>query len=293
MIGTPNTIETGSTTNGTATVTDFTNQKTGNLLDTVPETGTLNTGAPGAPGSADAPELLSAGRSEAAGALQYPVTPEPELADASAALDLLELVKEKSMFDKFDLDIMDKAMNSRHSLRTHLRYLAVLFPDESIDRLAKSIYKLLDESGIGGTAVMCILRGKLVSKDTQLSDLRLILRSKQLNGKDYAGEISIESLQVYGRMVLGGSTRAAAGRAANIGDTATRNLEKFLGIREKREAGITARAYEAVAAGVSVREFAKQEGIAKTKANRKLIEARSVHKEKEGAQCLLRQDQSQ
>jgi hypothetical protein len=290
MIGTPNTLETGSTTNAAATVTHVTPEKPANLLDTLPENGTLNTGAPGIPGSASAPELLSAGRSEAAGALPYPVTPEPELANASVALELPEQGKVESMFDAA---MLDEAMNSRQSLRTHLRYLVVLFPEEPVDRLAVSIWNALDSSGVSAASVVCVLRGRLVNKTTQLSDLRMLIRSKHLNGAAYGGEVDVDSLQVYGRMIMSGSSRAAACRASGIGDSASRRIEKFTGLTKKYEAGIKARAIEAVASGMSIREFAKQEGLPKTTAATRLEEARCLRNQTEEAQCLLRQDQNQ
>jgi hypothetical protein len=189
--------------------------------------------------------------------------------------------------------MLDLAMNSRHSLRTHLRYLAVMFPDEPIDRLAKSIWNVLESSRFGAATVLCLLRGRLVTKTTQLSDLRMVLMSKKMNGSRYKDEFDVDALQVYGRMIMSGSSRAAACRASGIGDTASRRIEKFTGLQDKYEAGINSRAYEAVEAGMSIRQFAKQEGLPKTTASSRLQAARCLRNQMEEAQCLLRQDQNQ
>ena len=319
MIGMPNTNETGPTTNGTATVTYFTQEKTGEILDNQDAGDTLNPGAPGRRDQLEAPVLLSAGRSEAAtGALLVATGAEAQERSATGTGNL-EMVKEESvMHDEnvedqsdvssvdaadlpyFDREALDKAMNSRASLRYYLRKMAALWPDATIEQLATNIYNLFEDSGVGASSVLCIFRGRLVNKMTQMSDLRIILRGHGVmrpgrpgtHRRKFRYSVSTQDMQIIGSRLMVGRGDCEIARLVGCDRDLVNSIEKMFRLREAYREALTKAAMDAVTNGVSVRGFAKEHSITKSAAERELRYARSMHKQKESEQCILRQDQN-
>jgi len=313
MIGAPNIQEAEATTHGTATVTNVTPENVPNLLDNPVAGGTLNPGAPGRRDPGTLQELRSAGVSGADnGALQEPGA-DARTSELGPGAPELEMVKDESIKDEteqtdtrslpyFDRDELDRAMNNKRSLSLYLIRLAALFPETvGVDQLSQKIYRLLDDSGVGAAGVVCIFRGRLVNKSTQLSDLRAILTGhaivmKQRTGiqkHTVRGGFTVEQMRIIGRMLPSNIPMTQIAKAAGCGRDLVIETERVLQIRSAFREAMWQSAVEAVAAGVSIRAFAKQHGITKSRSERMLNRAKCLHMEKEAAQCLLRQDQNQ
>ena len=312
MIGTPNTNQETLTTHGTANVTNVTPENHWHLLDRVPETGTLNPGAPGRrdPGSlqelrsavvsgADNGALLDPG-ADARSSELGPVTPELEMVKDESIEDTTEQTDARPL-PYFDKEALDKAMNHKYALILYLIRMSALFPEtEDLNQMAKNIYKLLDDSGVGAANVVCLLRGRLVDKKTQLSDLRAVLsghaiylRNKPKKRRVVAGMFSMEQCRIIGRLLPTNMPMTSIAKAAGCGRDMVMETERMFRIRKAYKDSLRQSAIDAVANGVSIRGFAKQHGMTKSRAERMLNVAKRLHKEMEAAQCILRQDQSQ
>lgn len=316
MIGAPNTQESEATTHGTATVTNVTPENLPNLLDRVSENGTLNPGAPGRRDPGTLQELRSAGVSGADnGALLVATGAEAHERSAAGTWNL-DAVKERSVITEEDTDVasdvacdlpyfdreaLDRSMNSRNSLRNYLRKMSALWPDATVEQLAVNIYNLLENSGIGAASVICILRGRLVNKKTQLSDLRVVLRGEGVMRPGRPGthkrklqySVTTQQMQYIGRLLMANKGDTEIAKLVGCDRDLVRSVEDLFRLRIGYRQALKAAALEAAATGESIRGFAKKHGITKSKSERMLNKAKYLHKQKEAAQCLLSQDQSQ
>jgi transposase-like protein len=144
-------------------------------------------------------------------------------------------------------------------LRSRIRYLAALFPDEGLNSLSHRIHGIINNSNFS------------------VDDIRLILNGRKLNDpSSITREISLPIIQGIGRCLRDGKSIRSTARDMRVSYDTVEGIERYLGIRQAREDKIMDGAISAVRDGLSVRKFAHSAGISKGKAHRLIIKAHSV-----------------
>lgn len=169
------------------------------------------------------------------------------------------LVKELRVLGYCELRSLSDDTGTTRSQRAHIRYLAALMPDLPRRQLADTVHAILGNPNLSA------------------GDMRLIIDGRSLADPSRAtGEIPIEAIQSVGRILQNGGTYAAAADGSGLSVDTVQTIDRFLGLSQAWEDRIMDAAVEAVREGVSVRGFAKQEGLSKSEAHRKMQAARAV-----------------
>lgn len=146
--------------------------------------------------------------------------------------------------------------------RAHVRYLAALFPKATMSELVDLIFDILDNSHVSKQDVRLILGG------FSLHDA-----SKRLQ------DTPVEVLQKVGEMLSDGRSHAEIARMIRVSEDTVGRVDRFLGLSDAWRSRQVAAAVDAVRDGLSVREFARSQGLSKTTAHRMIVEARNIIKE--------------
>lgn len=175
-------------------------------------------------------------------------------AEVMADLPLLEYVR--------PADFEQEAMGNHQRLRSRVRYLAALWPDAPITDLTQRIHGLLN------------------NQHFDVDDLRLVLQGRRLNDPSkVTNEVPLTIIQGIGRCLRDGMSLRSTAREMRVSYDTVENIERFLGIRSARENRILDAAVNAARDGLSIRVFARQEGLSRGRAHRLLAQGHSVLKE--------------
>jgi transposase-like protein len=147
-------------------------------------------------------------------------------------------------------------------LRSRIRYLAALFPEDSLNTLSDRIHAMIN------------------NRNFDISDIKLILNGRKLNDPSATTkEVPLPIIQGIGRCLRDGMSIRSTARDMRVSYDTVEAIEKYLGIRQAREDKIMDEAINAARDKVSVRKFAHKVGVSKGKAHRLIIKAHSVLKE--------------
>jgi len=172
-------------------------------------------------------------------------------AEVQKELPLLEYVQPAD----FDQDVI----SNHQRLRSRIRYLAALWPEASLNDLTHRIHGLIN------------------NRNFDTDDLRLILQGRRLTDPSrVTNEVPLTIVQGIGRCLRDGMSLRSTAREMRVSYDTVEAIEKFLGIRQAREDRIVDAAVEAARDGLSIRVFAKQVGVSRSKAHRLLAKGQSV-----------------
>lgn len=145
------------------------------------------------------------------------------------------------------------------SKRSKVRYLAALFPDLDVSRLAD------------------VIHGVLGNPDLSAGDVRLIIDGRRLNdASKRTSEVEIARIQKVGELLANGATHLAAARGAGVSVDTVENIDEYLGLSERYEERLMDLSAAAVRDSWSVRQLARNSGMSRSRAHRYLIRARKV-----------------
>jgi hypothetical protein len=152
--------------------------------------------------------------------------------------------------------------SNHQKLRSRIRYLAALFPDEDLNNLTHRIHGLINNQRF------------------DVHDIRLILQGRRLNNPSMVTkEVSLPIIQGIGRCLRDGKSLRSTAKDLRVSYDTVEAIEKYLGIRSARELRLMDDAINAVRDGQSIRTFAKDAGISKGKAHRMMIKGHIVLRE--------------
>lgn len=148
------------------------------------------------------------------------------------------------------------------NIRSRVRYLAALFPTLNDIELADKIHSILN------------------NRNLAVEEVRLILKGRRLNNpQKITNEVPISIIQGIGRCLTEGLSLRAAAREMRVSYDTVEAIERYLGIKAKREANMIDDAVEASRLNESVRTFAQRHRISRSKAHRLLKQGKSVLQE--------------
>jgi hypothetical protein len=145
------------------------------------------------------------------------------------------------------------------SLRTRVRYLAALLPNAPLPQLAESLH------------------GVITNADLSVADLRLVLEGRHLNDPSRrTREVDIVKVQQAGALLAKGQPQVTVAKTVGVSVDTVRAIDEYLGLSERYEERILDAAYDAIREGWSVRRYADNVGISRSRAHRTLQKARAV-----------------
>lgn len=188
--------------------------------------------------------------------------------------ELLEVLEE---LESFDIHVFDPTSSNAQRARSHIRYLAALWPDATLAELGDRIHGLINNRNLSFADVMTMLRGERLSERAQLADLRIILRGGKLeNPQANTREVPLPVIQSVGKCLRNGLSQRETARQVRCSLDTVRNIDKFLGLRAGYLNRMNDAAIDAVREGVSIRGFAAQYNLSKGVAEHWLNKARAV-----------------
>jgi hypothetical protein len=147
-------------------------------------------------------------------------------------------------------------------VRARIRYLAALWPDATLNDLTHRIHALVN------------------NKQFEVDDIRLILQGRRLNDPSkITNEIPLTIIQGIGKCLREGKSLRTTARENRVSYDTVESIERYLGLRSARESKLIDLAVDAVRDKTSVRNFAKQVNVSRSKAHRLLIKGSDVLKE--------------
>lgn len=162
--------------------------------------------------------------------------------------------------------------------RSHVRYLAALWPDASMKELVERIFGLLNNKHLLPEDVRDILAGVALSgKGLSQTDINLLLQGKRLEDPTrHTREVPIQVIQTVGRCLQSGMALRATSNAVRCSYDTVARIDALLGLSQAYNDRMMDRAVNAVRDGVSVRKFATSEAISRSQAHRLMVDARKV-----------------
>lgn len=145
------------------------------------------------------------------------------------------------------------------SSRTKLRYLAALFPDESLNQLAQTVHAVLGNMSVSVADVRMILAGRSLADASKVVDV-----------------VPVEALQAVGRVLIAGGSVARASRAGRVSIDLVYAIDSFLGLSQRAADVQLDAVIDAVREGMSVRQVAARLNVPKSTAHRLMVKAREV-----------------
>jgi lambda repressor-like predicted transcriptional regulator len=158
----------------------------------------------------------------------------------------------------FEQDLFENQSN----MRSRIRYLAALFPDDSLITLAKKIGAIINNDNLTEHTLRLILNGKTLA-DT----------SKDTN------EIRIRIIQGIGKCLQEGMTMRATAKEMNVSYDTVENIEKYVGISKQYKNKLLSKAIDARRDNISIREFSRKNNVSRTYATSLLKKATIVLRE--------------
>jgi len=175
----------------------------------------------------------------------YPSTsllPYDEDAEFIAVLPHLEYLN----LTDFDIDTFDNQIK----LRSRVRYLAALFPDDNLITLSNKIHGIINNSNL------------------EVDKLRLIIAGKKLsNPSEDTHEIRLRIIQGIGKCLRDGLSMRETAREMSVADDTVKAIETYTGISKAYKSRLMDKAINAVRDGISIRAFAKANNISRTQAS--------------------------
>jgi hypothetical protein len=145
------------------------------------------------------------------------------------------------------------------TMRAHIRYIAALFPDLSLAKVATRIHALLNNQHLTEDDIRLILQGRSIYDPTRLTN-----------------EVKFEKIQLVGSCLAKGMSARSTAITVGMSLQTVLNIDHFLGITKARESNLIQKACDAVRYGVTVRQFAQQVDEPKSTAHRIMVRARAV-----------------
>jgi len=151
---------------------------------------------------------------------------------------------------------------NHQKVRARIRYLAALWPDADITNLTHRIHGLIN------------------NPQFSTDDIRYILQGRRLNDTSKTtNEIPLGIIQGIGKLLKEGESFRQTAKEMRVSYDTVEAIEKYLGIRSAQKMRLVDAAVAAHRDKVSVRNFAKQENLSRSKAHRLLIQANTILKE--------------
>jgi hypothetical protein len=148
------------------------------------------------------------------------------------------------------------------NIRSRVRYLAALFPTLNVIELSEQIHAIIN------------------NRNLPLEEIRLIIKGRRLNNpQKVTNEVPINIIQGIGKCLTEGLSVRATSREMKVSYDTVEAIERYLGIKAKREAVMIDDAVEAARLNESVRVFAHKHKISRSKAHRLLKQGKSVLQE--------------
>jgi transposase-like protein len=174
-----------------------------------------------------------------------------------------EVVTELSRLEFIDPSTFATDALENHSrVRARIRYLAALWPDANLNDLTHRIHGLVN------------------NKNFDVDDIRTILQGRRLNDTSkITNEIPLPVIQGIGKCLKEGKSLRLTAREMRVSYDTVESIEKYLGVRSAQKMKLVDQAVDAAREGTSIRNFAKQVNVSRSKAHRLLIQGTSVLKE--------------
>jgi hypothetical protein len=171
------------------------------------------------------------------------------------------VVKELRRLGYIDLRTLMDDIDEAHSRtnRAHVRYLAALMPELSLNKLSSAITGIISNNNLIERDVRLILEGRSLWDPTR--------RTR---------EVALEAIQTIGRSLSAGKTREAAARAAGVSLNTVEAIDNYLGLSTAYADKLFSSVVDCVRDGLSVRETAKFVGVSRSRAHRLVQRAREV-----------------
>ena len=160
------------------------------------------------------------------------------------------------------VDFTQLDLENHQQMRARIRYLAALWPSDDITTLALRIHGVMNNSNF------------------PVEDLRLILQGRKLSDPSrHTNEVPINVIQGIGKCLKEGMSLRATAREMRVSYDTVEAIEKFIGLRSAVRSKQVDAAVEAAREGLSIRTFARQIGVSRSKADRLLAEGRNILRE--------------
>jgi hypothetical protein len=186
--------------------------------------------------------------------------PSTSIANFDEDSDLIDTVSKLEYVDitAFEQDVFENQSN----MRSRIRYLAALFPDDNINNLSKKIHTIIN------------------NKNLPEHKLRLILLGKKLaNPSEDTREIRIRIIQGIGKCLQDGITLRSTAKEMNVSYDTVEAIDRYLGLSKQYRNKLQDKAVNAVRDNQSVRDFARKNNISRTLATTLIKKATTVLKE--------------
>jgi len=201
--------------------------------------------------SAGAAKLLATLNGTTPHPSSLPYDEEAPVVDAVAALEYASPVD----FQQLDLE------NHQH-MRARIRYLAALWPEADLQNLALRIHAVMNNPNF------------------PVEDLRIILQGRKLSDPSrFTNEVPVKVIQGIGKCLKEGISLRSTAREMRVSYDTVEAIEKYIGLRSAVRLKQVDAAVEAARDGVSIRVFAGQLGVSRSKAHRLLEQGRNILQE--------------
>lgn len=158
-----------------------------------------------------------------------------------------------------DLYSIEEGETINRTARAQIRYLAALFPNLTLKKVAEKIHDILNNTHI------------------DVDDIRLILQARSLRDPSHVTrEIPFEKIQLVGNCLAKGMSARTTAITVGISLETVLNIDHLLGIMDARRSNLISLACDALRDGESIRKFAERVGEPKSTAHRIMQEARGV-----------------
>lgn len=154
------------------------------------------------------------------------------------------------------------ADDNHQRVRARIRYLSALWPDANLNELTHRIHGLIN------------------NKQFDVDDIRAILQGRKLNDTSKTtNELPLGIIQGIGKCLKEGKSLRTTAKEMRVSYDSVESIERYLGVRSAQKLKLIDQAVDAVRDGVSIRNFAKQVNVSRSKAHRLLIKGADVLKE--------------
>jgi transposase-like protein len=124
------------------------------------------------------------------------------------------------------------------------------------------------------------IHGLVNNRNISIEDMRLILQGRRLNNPQIrTNEIPIPVIQAIGKSLREGTSLRATAKQLRVSYDTVENIERLLGIRSAFRMKQIDDAVDAVRSNKSIREFSRESGISRSRAQRILSHGRSILQE--------------
>ena len=180
---------------------------------------------------------------------KYPFDEDAEVLDALAELE-------------YTIHASFNAEDNHQKVRARIRYLSALWPDADLQNLTHKIHGLVN------------------NKQFDVDDIRAILQGRKLNDTSkVTNELPLGIVQGIGKCLKEGKSLRQTSKEMRVSYDSVEAIERYLGIRSAQKLMLIDQAVDAVRDGISIRNFAKQVNVSRSKAHRLLLKGADILKE--------------